>query len=75
MKLIFFWEHLAQGSILPESLYSQSPLQKYGSGILSLFYKGLNLKRIKYITLFQHTQFRGAFKTQLDFYDGAFLQK
>ena len=34
-----------------------------------------NLKMIKYITLFQYTQFRAVFKTQLNIHDGNFLQK
>ena len=34
-----------------------------------------NLQRIKYITLFEHTQFRATFRTQLDICGRAFLQK
>ena len=38
-------------------------------------FEKLNLQRIKYITLFQHTEFRAVFRTQSNIYDGAFSVK
>ena len=34
-----------------------------------------NLQRIKYITLFKHTQLTATFRIQLNIYDIVFLQK